>query len=149
MKDQETIRRTEPQLPQGWFATAAGGVIGTIAAGFAGVFVSSVYADSQQTDGFEGLGMIIVGTVVAGFLGAIGGAAAALKLFHHSRPVASGINFAVLTVITILTLGSVGQLIIPEELHDNIGALLLFTLSPCVGAIISRSIFARSGARNF
>ena len=132
-------------LPRGWFATAAGGVLGTIAGGFLGVAVSSAYADAYQSnEGLEGLGTIIAGTVLMGVVGAVLGAAGALKIFCHDRPVASGLTFAMAAVLIALLLGSVGQLIVPQELHDGIGAIVLFTLSPLLAGITSRLIFARS-----
>ena len=138
-------RASTTELPRGWFATAAGGVLGTLTGGFIGMAISSAYADAyQNNDGFEGLGTIIVGTALMAAIGAVLGAAGALKIFRHNRPVASGATFSVLAVFIMLILGSVGQLIVPQELHDSIGAVLLLTLSPVIAAIASRSIYTRS-----
>jgi membrane protease YdiL (CAAX protease family) len=132
-------------LPRGWFATAAGGVLGTIAGGFLGMAASSVYADAfQDNDGFEGLLTIIVGTVLFAAIGSVLGAAGALKAFRHNRPAASGLTFIVLGAVLLLFLHSIGQLILPEGLHDGVGVLLLFTTSPVLAGIASRAIFARS-----
>ena len=132
-------------LPRGWFATAAGGALGTIAGGFLGMAASSVYADAfQDNDGFEGLLTIIVGTVLFAAIGSVLGAAGALKAFRHNRPVASGLTFTVLGAVLLLFLHSIGQLIFPEGLHDGVGVLLLFTTSPVLAGIASRAIFARS-----
>ena len=131
-------------LPRGWFATAAGGALGTIAGGFLGIALSGAYVDAYENyEGYDGLGTLIVGTVLVAAVGAVLGAAGTLKIFRHDRPVASGLTFAIAAVLIVLLLGSVGQLIVPQELHDGIGALLLFTVSPLLAGIASRSIFAR------
>ena len=138
------IKATNSGLPRGWFATAAGGVLGTIAGGFLGLVASGAYVDANQSyEGFEGLETIIVGTVLMGVIGAVLGVAGALKVFRHDRPVASGFTFAVAAGMILLLLGSIGQMIVPQELHDGIGALLLFTVSPVLGGILSRAFFAR------
>lgn len=133
---------TAAGLPSGWLATAVGGTLGTIGGGIFGVALSSAYVDTYQPNsGFEGLGTVIVGAALMALIGAVFGAAGALKLRRCNRPVASGVTFTVAGAAILLLLGSVGQLVVPAELHDDIGAVLLFTLSPILAGITSRSIF--------
>lgn len=129
-----------PRLPRGWFATAAGGVIGTVVGGFLGLAISSAYVDSYQSDGLEGLGTMIVGTLASAWLGAVLGAALMLKLFGYANRLASGFVFAVLGVILLMGLGFIGQLVLPQPLHANFGLAMLCVISPLLAGILARKL---------
>ena len=133
------------RLPKGWFATLAGGVLGTGAIGFLGAMVVMQYIDTYSTDGLESLGTMIVGTLVSAFLGAAIGAALMLKAFHHDRAWASGFTFAVLGVIVLTIISTLGQLIVPQPLHDSVGAVGLALLTPVTAAIVTRMLLTGGG----
>lgn len=131
----------------GWMATALGGTIGAIVCGTAGMLVAIAYVDSGDYEGLEGLGVLVIGTILAGLVGAALGAAGALKLRGHSRPVASGIVFSIAAGGLFTGIGLAVSATVPG--WDE-GPLLVVTIALAVipSALLARAIAGRSESQN-
>lgn len=127
-------------LPAGWLATTLGGMLGVGGGGFAGLTASIAYVDTYQDSGLEGITTIVVGGLIGAFIGAAAGAAALLRLRRHSRALASGIAFSVFGTILLLLVAILGSMVVPEELHEVLGAIALGLVVPALTGIVTRAL---------